>query len=154
MQVIIINYMNKTALYVTGLVAVVMTAGALYTASISNPRANTAALTDGSKVSITSIESARGLAAIFSANGRVITWATSGFKVGEPVDINLIRKTSDSPVAYELVRKIADNTKNDGKYTWAPKEGELETGLFIEVTCSGKESTAGCEVETSPLSVK
>lgn len=146
--------MKRTAFYVTGLVAVVMTAGALYTASISNPSTNTATLNDGSVVSISSIESVTGLAAIFSADSKVITWETSGFKAGEPIDINLIRKTSDSPVAYELVRKIADNTKNDGKYTWAPKEGELESGLFIEVTCSGNETVEGCEVGTSPLSVK
>lgn len=145
--------MNKTAFYVTGLVAVVMTAGALYTASVSSPSTNTGAVSDGSVVSISSIESVTGLAAIFSADSKVIAWETSGFKAGESIDINLIRKTSDSPVAYELVRKIADNTRNDGKYTWAPKEGELESGLFIEVTCSGNESVEGCEVGTSPLSV-
>lgn len=145
--------MKKTA-FVTGFVAVLMVAGALYTATISKTSTQVGGSSQGAVVGIKSIKSATGLAAIFSADSKVITWNTSGFAAGETVDVNLIRKVSDNPTTYQLVRKLADNTRNDGTFTWSPKTGELEAGLFIEVTCSGNETVTGCAVNASPLSVK
>lgn len=145
--------MNKTV-FVAGLVAVVSVIGALYTGSISNTPAIVSNTSNGATVGIQSVSSVSGLAAIFSANNKIISWNTMGFAANETVDVNLIRKISETPATYELVRKLADNTTNDGKLTWSPKEGELEAGLFIEVTCSGEETALSCEVKASPLAVK
>lgn len=144
--------MNKIILG-TGLLAVIMVTGALYTGISSNNLGNEV-VGGKAQVSIASVSDVRGLAAIFSSNKKVITWETLGLTSGETVDINLIKRTSNSPVTYVLVRKIADNLKNSGSFTWEPAQGEISSDLFIEVTCSGETNDNGCEIISSPVSVK
>ncbi len=104
-------------------------------------------------VSIISINDEDGLAAIFSANSKEIKWISNNFSSNSTVDINLLRKISGDPIQYELVRKIAENTPNDGSYLWIPKGDELNQGLYLEVTCASY-SEIRCVVSGNPLSIE
>jgi len=108
-----------------------------------------------SKVSITSVtKSSSGLASIILANERLINWQTSNYPSGVGVDINLIRKTSNTPESFSLVRKIAVNTPNDGQEKWTPQSGEIGDDMYIEVVCSSTyKFTEGCQLGGKPIKV-
>src|SRR3989338_4233180 len=70
---------------------------------------------------------------------------TSPTDVG--VNINLIRKISDSPNQFVIVRAITTDTPNDGQETWIPQDGENTSDLYVEVTCLNTyQFTAGCSI--------
>lgn len=78
-----------------------------------------------------------------------IKWQTSDFPVDGKVNINLIRKTSDNPLSYVLVRQLSTNTPNNGEENWSPKKDEVGNNMLIEVTCaSSKDFNNGCEANT------
>lgn len=82
---------------------------------------------------------------IKTGSNQNITWTTENFPAGASININLIKKVSDSPVSYELVRQIATNTENDGSFKWSPKRDELGENLQIEIGCGNPEKfTGGC----------
>lgn len=101
-------------------------------------------------VSVISIEDNKGLAAILSTNGKEIKWISNNFSGNTGVNINLLRKVSGDPIQYELVRSIVKDTPNDGSYLWVPRDGELEQGLYIEVTCNDSLNSQ-CVVSGNPL---
>jgi hypothetical protein len=83
------------------------------------------------------------VAAAGMTESRTIRWSTENYPKASLVNINLIRKISDSPLAYEFVESIAVDTANDGVEIW---DVENATGddLYIEITCSAMPSDAGC----------
>lgn len=104
-----------------------------------------------SMLSITDVASTAG--AIF-AGGKIISWQTANYPANAGVNINLIRKISDSPKEFTLVRTLATDTPNDGEETWVPQEGENSDDLYIEVTCSGNyQFQAGCSLSSDPIKV-
>ncbi len=106
------------------------------------------------QVGIKSVGPLTGLAAIFSADStdKIISWIGRGLPKNSGVNINLLRKSSDSPAAYILVRQIAVNTLNDGKEVWSPLEKETGSDLYIEVTCSTSyDFNEGCSVIAAPV---
>ena len=64
-----------------------------------------------------------------------IDW-TAGNYPAQTVNVNLIRKVSDNPARYVLVRRIALKTQNDGSATWVPASTDVGSGLSIEVGCT------------------
>ena len=78
-------------------------------------------------------------------------WQTNNYPTGAGVDINLIRKVNTSPAEFQFVRKVAQNTTNDGEETWGLLPNE--TGdLYIEVTCSSSyQFKSGCSIGSSPI---
>ena len=68
---------------------------------------------------------------------QVVTWESKNFPKGAFVNINLIKKVSDSPVRYDLVRQIAQYSPNDGQELWVVTKADLGANLYIEVTCAG-----------------
>ena len=93
-------------------------------------------------------------ALLAGSRSKVITWNASGYPTGSGVDINLLKRTSESPIAYELVRKIYHDTPNDGKETWTPQTGEVTANSYIEVTCSSTyKYVSECKVVNAPLKV-
>lgn len=80
---------------------------------------------------------------IKTGSNQNITWTTENFPAGATININLIKKVSDSPVSYELVRQIANNTENDGSFKWSPKRDELGENLQIEIGCGNSEKFSG-----------
>lgn len=82
---------------------------------------------------------------IKTGSNQNITWTTENFPAEASINISLIKKVSDSPVSYELVRQIANNTENDGNFKWSPKRDELGENLQIEIGCGNPEKfTSGC----------
>lgn len=95
-------------------------------------------------------------AAATLSNNKVVTWKTTGYPLDAGVNINLIRKTSDSPITYTLVRTIAQDTPNDGQEKWSLLEGEKSNDLYIEITCSNTyQYKQSCKISSGePMKVK
>lgn len=125
------------------------TAVAPASTSVSNSSGTTANGTVA-KVGIQAVKPLTGAAALALTNGKEITWETMGFPPNQGVDINLIKKTKNSPASYVFVRKIATNTANDGSEDWAPNANETGSDFYIEVTCSSSAS-GSCQVAGGPL---
>jgi peptidoglycan hydrolase-like protein with peptidoglycan-binding domain len=90
-----------------------------------------------------------------STPSRTISWQTAGYPAGAGVDINLIRKTSDSPVSYTLIRQIGSNVPNSGAFSWTPLSNETGADLYAEVTCAqSPSSTAACQISADPILVQ
>src|SRR4051812_11935032 len=85
---------------------------------------------------VTTPEPAQVIAGVFSSATKTITWQTKNYPAGAGIDANLIRKVSSAPASYTFVRKILNNTANDGSEIWAPAANETGNDLFIEITCS------------------
>ncbi len=68
---------------------------------------------------------------------KLVTWEATNFPKGAFVNINLIRKTGDSPQTYELVRQVAQYTVNDGQEVWQVTKADLGDNLYLEVGCAG-----------------
>lgn len=79
-----------------------------------------------------------------------ITWNKSNFPT-DFVRINVIRKVSDVPAAYELIRILSESTANDGSATWVPSQNELGKGVYIEIGCV--DSTVACSPSISMTSI-
>jgi hypothetical protein len=85
---------------------------------------------------------------------KTITWQTVNYPKNVGVNINLLRKISDSPRTLVLVRRIAIETPNDGQEVWLPQVGETGDNLYVEVTCSRTyQFRAGCHFSSDPVKV-
>lgn len=144
--------------YVLSLIATVLLTGAYSFYQFSPKDANNVVTdistqTSDTTVSAKSIKPLSGIASVFAANSRVINWETSSFPADAGVNINLLKKVSDSPIEYTLVKNIATNTANDGQETWNATAEELNSGLFIEVTCSTVQTPGACSVVGQPIEI-
>jgi peptidoglycan hydrolase-like protein with peptidoglycan-binding domain len=109
----------------------------------------TAQPTTGVAVQSVKNNSSQTASAILSGSTtRTITWQTNGYPADVGVNINLLKKTSDSPASYTLVRQLAENTPNTGLFSWTPHTEETAgNNLYIEVTCStSHDFPQGCQV--------
>ncbi|MEQ1561584.1 MAG: hypothetical protein ABL899_02590 [Nitrospira sp.] len=108
----------------------------------------------GAVVSITSLSKNSGLASVVLSNAKTITWQTDKYPSDAGVNVNLLRKVSDSPAQYDIIRTIAENTKNDGMETWKPSRGESGNDVYVEVTCSNTyQYKLGCKLGGEPIKV-
>jgi hypothetical protein len=88
------------------------------------------------------------------AGAKTIKWQTMNYPNDAGVNINLIRKISDSPRGFAIVRTLETNTPNDGEQAWVPQSGEISAGLYVEVTCSNSyQFQAGCSLSSEPIKV-
>lgn len=95
------------------------------------------------------------ISSLLFSNQKVVNWKTSLYPKGVGVNINLLKKISNSPKSYTFVRAIATETSNDGEEKWIPKLGELTGDLYVEVACSKKYSfEQGCSIAREPIQVK
>ena len=81
-----------------------------------------------------------------------VLWTATNYQP-QTVSVSVIRKISDNPARYELVRTVAEATRNDGSATWVPAPKDLGQNTLIQVGCtlSAQACTAG--VSSSPLAV-
>ncbi len=81
------------------------------------------------------------------SSSHTITWQTNGYPANVGVNVNLLRKTSDIPAMYTLIRQLASDAPNTGSFAWTPQQGESGSDVYIEVTCSTSHQFAqGCQV--------
>lgn len=100
------------------------------------------AVSGGAKVEVTSTVEG---AILKVGTENTVTWKTENFPGTGFVHINLIKKVSDSPAKYQLVRQISSYAVNDGEETWIPERGDVGENISIEVTCAGSARFAeGC----------
>ncbi len=94
--------------------------------------------------SVSPIKGANLIASVAVYNTKEVNWQTNDYPSGAGVNINLLRKTSDNPIEYVLIRQIAKDTPNDGSeiITIDSKDGEKDS-LYVEVTCSTTYSYQG-----------
>ena len=105
-------------------------------------------------VSTLSVSNVTSPALAVLAGTQVINWKTSNYPANVGVNINLIRKISDSPTEFTLVRTLATDTLNDGEESWIPQSGEDTDDLFIEVICSSTyQFNSGCSLSSDPIKV-
>lgn len=88
---------------------------------------------DVAKVNVVSEVSSK----IMVGDQNTVRWQTENFPEGAFVHINLIRKVSDNPTQFELVRQVASYAVNDGEEVWTVEKGDLGGELHIEVVCAG-----------------
>jgi peptidoglycan hydrolase-like protein with peptidoglycan-binding domain len=132
-----------------------------YFGPLTRATANTYAVqtAPSASVSTVSVKNANtGLVAgvLFSNNNtKIITWATKDYPTNAGVNINLIRKTSDSPQTFTLVRTIATNAPNTGQYIWTLQTGDTGNGLYVEIACSSTYVySGGCQLDSQPMPVQ
>ncbi len=86
------------------------------------------------------------------AGTKTIYWKTASYPANVGVNINLIRKVSDSPKEFVFVRALETNTSNDGESSWLPQVGENLDNLYIEVGCSDSyQFQTGCSLSGDPV---
>ncbi|MEK7106177.1 MAG: hypothetical protein AAB895_02355 [Patescibacteria group bacterium] len=106
------------------------------------------------KVGIIALKNVPNTASLGSIDAQEISWSSESYPRNTGVNINLIRKISDSPMTFELVRTLAQNTENDGSEIWVPTVEEKNSNLYIEVTCSNTENLSqACFVTSSPVKI-
>lgn len=74
--------------------------------------------------------------------------------VSDTVTINLIKKNvSGGSNSYEFVKVIAKSTLNDGIESWSPVTSDINSNLFIQVSCNTSKEACQSTMVKSPLSV-
>ncbi len=141
--------MNKTG-YIVLLVVVVL--GLVYWLYNGNKQEVS---TDVEATVLTqSVVNASGPASAVLAGAKTVNWQTNNYPSEVGVNINLLRKVSDSPNQFALVRTIVAETPNDGQETWIPGAGENTSDLYVEVTCSSAHQfKAGCSLTDGAVKV-
>ena len=140
--------MNKNLL-VFLVIVVLAIAFWVYRSSLDEPSLDAPAT-----VSTLSVAADTSSASAISAGAKTVTWQTSNYPKDAGVNINLLRKISDSPKEFTLVRALSTNTANDGQESWAPQSGENTGDLYVEVTCaSSYQFNQGCNLSTEPVKV-
>lgn len=81
-----------------------------------------------------------------------VAWTSDNYSAST-VEVALIRKVSDNPIRYELVRVIAANKANDGSATWVPAPTDVGNGLSIEVGCTLSPQACSAAAPSAGLAV-
>ncbi|MEK7646733.1 MAG: hypothetical protein AAB381_03525 [Patescibacteria group bacterium] len=69
------------------------------------------------------------------------------------IAVNIIRKVSDNPARYELVRTVTSATENDGSAVWVPAKADVGANTFVEVGCTVSAQACRSSVTSSALAV-
>ena len=64
-----------------------------------------------------------------------IRWTSSNYGA-QNVSVNLIRKVSDNPASYKLVRVIAASTPDDGSVAWTPLATDAGANTYVQIGCA------------------
>ncbi|MEK7610097.1 MAG: hypothetical protein AAB470_03220 [Patescibacteria group bacterium] len=81
-----------------------------------------------------------------------IKWTSSNY-IPKTVGVNIIRKVSDNPASYELVRTVASATLNDGSAVWVPAKTDAGDNIFVEVACAVSAQECRASESTVALAV-
>jgi hypothetical protein len=95
-----------------------------------------------------------GFASVVQSGVKTVKWQTSNYPLDAGVNINLLKKISDSPKSFVLVRPLAKDIVNDGEESWTPTFSENSSDIYIEVTCSNTyKFKTGCQFGSDPIKV-
>jgi hypothetical protein len=86
--------------------------------------------------------------AVTVGSPQYVTWTSTNY-AAPSVSVNIIRKVSDNPAQYELVRTVAKAMSNKGDALWIPLPSDAGENTFVQIDCAL--SSQACQA--SPLSV-
>ena len=124
------NFLNMTESAVKAYQAAVGIPSTGYVGPLTIAALNSAA---ASKASLALVNAPSGT--IDAGQTQTVTWTSNG-AAPATVNVNLIKKVSDNPARYVLVRTIAQNKSNNGSATWVPAATDTGSGLSVEVACT------------------
>ncbi len=138
--------MNKSLIYAAtsiALVAIVLAGASLVLKAPEH--------SDGSFDSAAAIAAAREASQVGMPQN--ITWSPADYSSSN-VSVTLIRKMSDSPARYDLVRTLSEDIPNSGSISWVPATGETGDDIYVQIGCVGATVVAACQsnIVPSPLS--
>lgn len=81
-----------------------------------------------------------------------ITWTSSNYAAAT-VAVDIIRKVSDNPTQYVLVRQVASSTANDGDAVWVPAPGDVGPNTYVQVACVPSDQACTAAPLIEPLTV-
>lgn len=81
-----------------------------------------------------------------------IAWTSFNYSP-QTIAINIIRKVSDNPARYELVRTVSAATANDGSAVWVPAVTDLGDNIYVEVGCILSNQACTASESTHSLAV-
>lgn len=82
-----------------------------------------------------------------------VTWNTGDYPKGALISLHLIKKISNDPARFELVRMLTPQTVNDGVEYWSPMAEDGVGEFYIEVACAESYQLQGsCSARIEPLS--
>jgi hypothetical protein len=140
--------------YVTsGIVLLALVVILFWTASLGKTDIKTATLDQNPVTSLAS--QADDLSALASTKldvqvgkVQVLKWQASKYP-STSVSLHLLKKVSNNPVSYELVRSISEKAPNSGTYKWTPTEKALGSGIIVEIACVN--SNQACSAGYQPI---
>lgn len=146
--------MNKNKyLFVFLIVIILIALGVFFL--ISRPLENEkSSVVNPATVSTLSVSNVSSPASAVLAGAKTINWQTASYPTNARININLIRKVSESPLKFTLVRTLETDAINNGEYLWIPQNGENTSDLYVEVTCSNSyQFTVGCSLSSEPIKI-
>ena len=81
-----------------------------------------------------------------------VNWTADNY-AAPTVSVNVIRKVSDNPARYELVRTVASAKSNNGSAVWVPAKTDAGTDVLIQVGCAVTSQAGTAGVSASPVAV-
>ena len=135
--------MNKN-IYIVLFVVIVL--GIVFWMYSSSQKEKTSPTSPATVATLSVVSDTSSASAVLSG-AKTVIWQTTNYPTDVGVNINLIRKISDSPNQFVILRAITTDTPNDGQETWIPQDGENTSDLYVEVTCLNTyQFTAGCSI--------
>ncbi len=81
-----------------------------------------------------------------------VKWTSFNY-LPKTIGINIIRKVSENPSRYELVRTVSAATLNDGNGVWVPAQMDLGNNVYVEVTCAVSDLACTASESSDSLAV-
>jgi hypothetical protein len=131
---------------IIGLIALIIVGVIVAGVVVTNHRSSISAVSEGA-APLSNITSEIAL-----GNTQNVTWNSNDISSGR-VTVNVIRKVSDNPATYSLVRTVAISTENDGSATWVPSNKDLGGNLYVEIGCTKTASACRADISSSQLAV-
>jgi hypothetical protein len=140
------SYAVWTAIIV---VILVLIAGAL----LMNKQANRTSTADMSAPASLALVNMNSGETASVGNIEHIRWTSTNY-AAPTVSIDIIRKVSDNPISYELVRQVASSTENDGDAVWVPAMSDVGPDTYVVVGCAiSDQACTATPLPPQPLAV-
>ena len=141
------NMKKNNKIVIIGLICLVIV-GAIVAGLISINRKSTGISTVSEDVTPIS----NSVSQVALGNTQNVLWNSQSI-TSNRVAVNIIRRVSDNPAKYELVRTVATSTANDGSATWVPSNKDLGDNLYIEIGCTESAFACRADISSSQLAV-
>jgi hypothetical protein len=140
--------MNFNKTHWIGALVIVILAVSILVGFRSGPSQSVSPSFDPATLSVTAIN----VSSVEVGDLQKIGWTSKNYSPAT-VAVNIIRKVSDNPARYELVRTVTSATTNDGSAVWVPAKTDVGTNTFVELGCTLSGQACSSSVTGSALAV-